>query len=146
MKDASVLVRAIVAADPAERDAPLGRLCEGMDAAQLQQECATLDRFWRESENLYERVRALFFLYAIYRFYLPVKLESKAPGLLSFEGFEKFLERRFSQSIEILRAKERAEGLSDTLCSAYAHTYYELGLQNLADQVRRLFDAPVAML
>ena len=36
-------------------------------------ECAALDRFRRPSDNLYERVRALFFLYAIHRFHLPLQ-------------------------------------------------------------------------
>jgi hypothetical protein len=133
----STLIPLIVAADAATRDRALRKVCAGLSAEELRAECAALDGFWRESENLYERVRALFFLYAIYRFHLPPKLESEAPGLLSFEGFEKFLERRFSQSIEVLLAKERDEGLTDTLCSAYAQTYFQLGLQNLADQVRR---------
>ena len=133
----SVLIPLIVAPDAATRDTALRRVCGDLSADELRAECAALDAFWRESENLYERVRALFFLYAIYRFHLPPKLESEAPGLLSFEGFEKFLERRFSQAIEVLLAKERDEGLTDTLCSAYAQTYFQLGLQNLADQVRR---------
>jgi hypothetical protein len=37
----------------------------------LLEECAGLDRLRRESENLYERVRALLFLSAIHRFHLP---------------------------------------------------------------------------
>ncbi|MEM8954450.1 MAG: UTP--glucose-1-phosphate uridylyltransferase [Verrucomicrobiota bacterium] len=133
----SVLIPLIVGPDAATRDRALRRACGDLSGDELRAECAALDAFWRESENLYERVRALFFLYAIYRFHLPPKLGSEAPGLLSFEGFEKFLERRFSQAIEVLLAKEREEGLTDTLCSAYAQTYFQLGLQNLADQVRR---------
>ena len=39
--------------------------------AELLAECAELERFRRRSDNLYERVRACFFLYAIYRFHLP---------------------------------------------------------------------------
>lgn len=133
----SALVSIIVSPEPSERNRSLQRACAEMSGDELRRECAALDLFWRKSENLYERVRALFFLYAIYRFHLPPKLDSRAPGLLSFEGFEKLLERRFSQAIEILLAKEREEGLTDTLCSAFAQTYYQLGLQNLADQVKR---------
>ncbi|MEM0895809.1 MAG: UTP--glucose-1-phosphate uridylyltransferase [Verrucomicrobiota bacterium] len=133
----SILIPLIVADDPETRNTPLGKICRELSEHELRKECAALDAFWRASENLYERVRALFFLYAIHRFYLPAALSSKAPGLLSFEAFEKFLERRFAQSIEILLEEERNSGLSDTLCSSFAQTYYQLGLQNLADQVRR---------
>ena len=46
-------------------------------AEALLAECAALDAFRRQSDNLYERVRALFFLYAIYRFHLPGKLSAR---------------------------------------------------------------------
>ncbi|MEM9478111.1 MAG: UTP--glucose-1-phosphate uridylyltransferase [Verrucomicrobiota bacterium] len=133
----SVLIPLIVADDSETRNTPLGKICRDLSESELRKECTALDAFWRASDNLYERVRALFFLYAIHRFYLPAVLSTKDPGLLSFEAFEKFLERRFAQSIEILLEEERTSGLSDTLCSSFAQTYYQLGLQNLADQVRR---------
>ena len=133
----SVLIPLIVADDAATRNTPLGKVCRELSGEELQRECAALDAFWRASSNLYERVRALFFLYAIHRFYLPAALSSEKPGLLSFTAFEKFLERRFAGSIEILLEEERKAGLTDTLCSSFAQTYYQLGLQNLADQVRR---------
>ena len=40
---------------------------------ELLAECEALDRFRRSSDNLYERVRALFFLYAIHRFHIPLR-------------------------------------------------------------------------
>ena len=43
--------------------------------------CAELDAFRRRSDNLYERVRALFFLYAIHRFHLPLKPGIRQRGL-----------------------------------------------------------------
>ncbi len=133
----SVLIPLVVADDPETRNTPLGKICRELGEAELRRECAALDAFWRASDNLYQRVRALFFLYAIHRFYLPAALTSKEPGLLSFDAFEKFLERRFAGSIEVLLKEERKAGLTDTLCSSFAQTYYQLGLQNLADQVRR---------
>ncbi len=66
----------ITAADPALRDQSLEAFCQGASLDELLAECTDLDRFRRECDNLYERVRALFFLYAIHRFYLPSK-----PGL-----------------------------------------------------------------
>src|SRR5437870_2111133 len=58
----------ITARDPAVRDTALDAVCRGASLAELLDECADLERFRRESDNLYERVRALFFLYALYRF------------------------------------------------------------------------------
>ena len=48
--------------------------------------CAELEAFRRRSDNLYERVRALFFLYAIHRFHLPGKLPAAADGHDSVQG------------------------------------------------------------
>ena len=39
-----------------------------------------LDAFRRTSDNLYERVRALFFLYAIHRFHLPRQAGAAEPA------------------------------------------------------------------
>ena len=69
------LIRIITAAEPALRNQSLEGACAGLSLDELLQQCAKLDEFRRHSENLYERVRALFFLYAIHRFHLPAKLE-----------------------------------------------------------------------
>ena len=45
-----------------------------------------LDRFRRASENLYERVRAIFFLAAIYRYHLPAKLPADAAAAGALRG------------------------------------------------------------
>lgn len=47
-------------------------------------ECAALEAFRHRSENLYERVRALFFLYAIHRFHLPTRPELRLGGQIPF--------------------------------------------------------------
>src|SRR5205823_5756791 len=93
------------------------------------------------SENLYERVRALFFLYALHRFHLPAKLITyrRAASLphIPFKGFEHLLQRRFEEAVENFLAVQRAEGPSDTISSALAAAYHRLAFQTLADQVRR---------
>ena len=68
----SELIRIITAETPAVRNRSLDAFCRSATLDQLREECASLDRFRRDSENLFERVRALFFLYAIYRFHLPL--------------------------------------------------------------------------
>ena len=63
----------ITASDPAVRNRSLDAFCRAADAEALLAECAALEELRRASDNLYERVRALFFLYAIHRFHLPLK-------------------------------------------------------------------------
>ncbi len=55
-------VSLITAADPATRDQALDALARAASRAELLAECAALDAFRRQADNLYERVRALFFL------------------------------------------------------------------------------------
>src|ERR1017187_10999059 len=59
------LISIITATEPDLRNQPLESVCAGLSLEELLQQCASLDGFRRRSENLYERVRALFFLYAI---------------------------------------------------------------------------------
>jgi hypothetical protein len=138
----SRLVSIITATDPAQRDQSLDAVCRPASLAELVAECAALEEFRQRSENLYERVRALFFLYAIHRFHLPGKLGNgrrltepplHQPGLIPFAGYEHLLNRRFEEAIEIFRRCE----LSDGIASALAAAYHDLGFQTLANQVRR---------
>ena len=69
------LISIITSADPAIRDRSLDEVCRAASFDALLAECEGLDAFRRSSENLYERVRALFFLYAIHRFHLPTRVE-----------------------------------------------------------------------
>ena len=62
-----------------------------------------LDRFRRSSDNLYERVRALFFLYAIHRFHLPLRPgAAHAARSIPFAGYANLLKRRFEEAIDHL--------------------------------------------
>ncbi len=131
------LVHVIASSDPAVRNGSLEVLCSPMTGAQLESECRELDRFRRQSGNLYERVRALFFLSAIYRYHLPAKLPDDAYGLIPYRGHEHLLRRRFDEAIDEFLGAVRLGGLTDTLASALAAAYHQLAFQTLADQVRR---------
>lgn len=138
------LTRTITSDDPHVRNRPLDSLCRNASADRLLSFCQELDAFRRRSENLYERVRALFFLYAIHRFHLPLKLAEKSRiakhpsrGLIPFRGHEHLLQRRFEEAIDSFLAAQREEGPSDGICSALAAAYHRLAFQTLADQVRR---------
>jgi hypothetical protein len=126
----------ITASDPGLRNQSLETFCRAASAKQLLDECAALDAFRRECPNLYERVRALFFLYAIHRFYLPLKREIGAAGLLPFRGYEHLLQRRFEEAIDIFLEAQVASP-NQALSSALAAAYHRLAFQTLADQVRR---------
>lgn len=131
------LVAAIESLDPEVRNQPLESLCAGAGVEELLAHCAALDRFRRASDNLYHRVRALFFLYAIHRFHIPRQLGAGERSLIPYSAYTNLLRRRFQESIEALLAAQVAVGPSAALSSALAAAYRALGFQTLADQVRR---------
>jgi hypothetical protein len=131
------LITLITSPDPAVRNQSLDKLCQSLTAGQLLEQCARLDDFRRRSENLYERVRALFFLYAIYRFHLPARTGMGQRGLVPFQGYEHLLHRRFEEAIDHFLQVQQSGGPSDAICSALATAYHRLAFQTLADQVRR---------
>ncbi len=133
----SELVRVITSPEAAIRNRSVDEFCRQASTQSLLAECQALDAFWRASDNLYQRVRALFFLYAIHRFHLPTRPEANKAGLIPFEATRHLLKRRFEESIEVLQRGERTQGLSAALASAYAAVYRGLGFKTLADQVRR---------
>src|SRR4029077_6223931 len=131
----STLTEIIISADPAIRDRSLDAFCRRATLAELLAECAELDVLRRRGDNLYERVRGLFFLYAIHRFHLPNKPGINQRGLVPFEGYLHVLNRRFGEAINVfLEAQEREP--SDAISSALAAAYHRLAFQTLADQVR----------
>ena len=133
----TLLISLITSPDAAIRNQSLDALCRGASLRELLAACAELEQLRRSSENLYHRVRALFFLYAIYRFYMPNATGIAARGLIPFEGYEHLLNRRFEEAATVFAAALHAEGPTDALCSALAASYHRLAFQTLADQVRR---------
>ena len=158
----SRLVGIITATEAEDRNRSIESVCASLSAADLLAECDALERFRRESPNLYERVRALFFLAAIHRYFLPARLggagvaaHSARPAdtgsgaaaaehaalppqeTIPYAGYEHVLQRRFEEAIEVFRDAQESHGPSDALSSALAVAYRDLGLQTLANQVRR---------
>ncbi len=159
------LTHLITSTDPATRNESLDAVAARLSTEELRRECAVLDAFRRQSDNLYERVRALFFLYALHRFHLPNRLgpgpaalrpptsdvrppasdlrlpasAARPPraGLIPFRGYEHLLERRFEEAIEAFLTEQERQGPNDAICSALAAAYHRLAFQTLADQVRR---------
>jgi hypothetical protein len=136
------LVQIITSREPEVRDRSLDAFCRSASLQELLAECESLEAFRRESDNLYERVRALFFLYAIHRFHIPRKpkvrsLPAPGVGLVPYDGYTHLLQRRFEEAIDIFSGVQAKEGPTDGISSALAHAYHDLGFQTLADQVRR---------
>jgi hypothetical protein len=139
------LTHIITSTNPDVRNRSLDAFCRTASLKTLLAECADLQEFRHVSDNLYERVRALFFLYAIYRFHLPKKLplsssDSKVghpKALIPYDGYTHLLQRRFEEAIETFLGVQARHGPSDGIASALAEAYHKLGFQTLADQVRR---------
>src|SRR5260370_26642299 len=130
----SDLVGMITAQEPDRRTQSLEALCSRLSLNELLRECAALDSFRRRSDNLYERVRALFFLYAIHRFHLPPALDHGSPStlhtprtLIPFRAYELLLQRRFEEAIDQLLITQQARGPGEAISSALAAAYHRLG-------------------
>ena len=134
---ANDLVSIIASRDPAVRNRSLDAFCRQADAATLVNAAAQLEAFRHTSDNLYERVRAVFFLGAIYRYHLPRALPPETRGSLPYDGYVHLLNRRFEEAVESFLAEQQRDGPSDAVASALAAAYHALGFQTLADQVRR---------
>ncbi len=133
---ASDLIKIITSADPAIRDRSLEEFCGG-SAEALIAAAEELDAFRRTSGNLYQQVRAIFFLCAIYRYYLPQKLGAHVGAQVPYAGYAHLLNRRFEEAIDVFLDAQDRDGPSDGVASALAAAYHALGFQTLADQVRR---------
>ena len=97
----SRLTAIITAKDPDERNRSLDSVCARAEREELLAECAALDRVRRSSDNLYERVRALFFLYAIHRFHVPRHSGAAAHAAIPFNGYTHLLKRRFEEAVDV---------------------------------------------
>ena len=140
----SRLIPIITSADPAVRNQSLDGVCQHASVAELLHECEQLDQFRRQNTNLYERVRALFFLYAIHRFHLPAAFaREKTPSAkaqhtvqIPYSGYQHLLSRRFDEAIDLFLAAQSTNGSNPAISSALASAYHRLAFRTLADQVR----------
>lgn len=131
------LIDLLLATDSDVRDLPLESTVANFDRDGLLAQARELDDFWRTTENLYQRVRAQLFLYAIHRYHLPAVAGLPPGGHIPFDGVELLWNRSFEAAVDRFLAEQEIAGPSDALASALATTYRELAFQTLADQVRR---------
>ena len=132
----SRLCAIIIADDALLRDTALESVCGNASYQTLLAEITALEEFRQQRANLYERVRALFFLYAIHRFYLPAHYPAAQATHVPYDGYVHLLNRRFEEAVALfVTAFVRAP--SDALSSALATAYHQLAFQTLANQVRQ---------
>ncbi len=131
------LIEIITSEDDKVRDQSLDSVCRDATLTELLDHVEAVDQFRRTEDNLYRRVRALFFLAAIYRYHVPNRLSASQTGLIPFDGYEHLLSRRFIEAIDRFLGAQASAGPSEGIASALAQAYHQLGFQTLADQVRR---------
>jgi UDP-N-acetylglucosamine pyrophosphorylase len=132
----SKLIGIIQSLNPDIKNKSLDEFCKNASLNELLDEAKELELFRKEEINLYRRVRALFFLYAIHRFYICEQTGIGVEGRIPFEAFEHLLKRRFEEAIDLLLNVHRKNGPNVGVSSALADAYHHLAFQTLADQVR----------
>jgi galactokinase/mevalonate kinase-like predicted kinase len=116
----------------------LEHFCNRSSFAELLEATSALDEFAGSVDaNIYQRVRAIFQLYAIYRFVIPTREELPRLGTIPFRCQELILAGRFQEAIDSLKSFESTSGLTDPIASALSAAYHGLGFELLASQVQR---------
>jgi hypothetical protein len=132
-----MLIDIITSGDPQIRDRALDAAVRDLPLDALLRECDALEGFRRRSDNLYERVRALFFLASIHRYHVPARAATPLSGRVPFDGHRHMLQRRFEDAITAFLHAQQEQGASAPLSSALADAYHRLAFETLAAQVRR---------
>lgn len=130
------LIEIIISEKEETRNQSLDRYCASATTKELLKACDELDRFRKENDNLYHRVRALFFLYAIHRFHISMRSDISHNGLIPFEAYDHMLKRRFEQAIDLFTKIQKEHGPNEGISSGLAEAYHRLAFQTLANQVR----------
>lgn len=131
------LTEIITSEIPEIRNQSLDSVISGYSIDKLLKACSELEEFRNRNENLYHKVRALFFLYSIHRFYIPFVAHIGKAAIIPFAAWEHILNRRFEEAIEILLKVQEKKGVNEGLSSALSDAYHKLAFQTLADQVKK---------
>lgn len=131
------LIETIVSEAESVRNRSIDSLLCDKDAETLLELAHELENFRKSSNNLYHRVRASLFLFAVYRFHLQKKPGITQYGQIPFEGVKAALDRDFEKSIDIyLKQIIRKDRQNSAIFSAIADSYYKLSFKYLLDQVK----------
>jgi len=113
------------------------KLCRASDRAGLERMAGELEEYRQRATNFYHRVRSIFFLEALHRYFLPPHYPLDAGGSIPFEGHKHCLARRFEEALGVFLEYQRKNGWSDGLSSALAVAYHGLAFKTLAQQVQK---------
>ena len=108
----NVFIETITSTDAAKRNRSFFEISSRLSPKELLAALRELDSFRKSTSNLYDKVRAILFLYAGFRFFLMEAKETPAVGKISYAGFEDLLARRFEQAIAAF-LQELEEGVGD---------------------------------
>ncbi|TDH24569.1 UTP--glucose-1-phosphate uridylyltransferase [Segetibacter sp. 3557_3] len=133
----NVFIETITAVDTSKRNRSFFELSKTLTPKALFAALVELDAFRKSTPNLYDKVRAILFLYAGFRFFLQEDGSTPAAGKIPYAGFEDLLARRFEHAITTFLKELEQHGPNATLFSALAESYHQLSFQILADQVRK---------
>lgn len=130
------LIDIITSSDPSIKNKSLEDYCKDASLEMLLAEARELEQYRKQESNLYNRVRALFFLYALHRFYIPANPNISHEGIIPYEAFMHILYRRFEEAISLFLKVQDEKGCNEGLSSGLADAYHQLAFQTLADQVK----------
>ncbi len=133
----NVFIETITSTEISKRNRSFFEISRHFSVKELLQLLRELDEFRKTTPNLYDKVRAIQFLYAGFRFILAESKEIPQTGKIPYAGFEDLLARRFEQSIVVFLAELDKNGPNAALLSALAESYHQLSFQTLANQVRK---------
>ena len=130
-------IETITSSDPVTRNRSFFDLSRTQSPDQLQKALQELDAFRKTTTSLYDKVRAILFLYAGFRFFLQENVSIPTTGKIPYAGFHDLLARRFEQAIDTFFEEAEKNGPNANLYSALAESYHQLSFQILAGQVRK---------
>jgi hypothetical protein len=135
--DASLL-EAVHSRSTTDQVGLLDEFAAGADLDEMAAGARQLYEFSADTQqNVYARVRALFWAHALYRYHLPRSVNGASAGLIPYAGQTLLLSRRYVGAMESFLGAASSGGLSDALCSALAAATHGRGFQLLAAQVQR---------
>ena len=128
------IIETITSEIPEIRNRSVEELLEGESSQSLLNLARELEAFLRECGNLYQRVRVCFFLFAIYRFYVPASRTADCPGLMPPAAVRQMQGGNWEAAIRLMRPAIRKDA-TDIVLSASAEAYYRLAFSYLMEQV-----------
>lgn len=131
------LLETIASPEPGLRNRSFFRIASSLSTGELLKAVGELDLFRKQTESLYDKVRASLFIYAACRFFLEKSEDYPSAGFIPVDGHRNLLARRFEKALDIFNKAARENGYNSAIFSAMAEGYHHLTFQYLIDQVKK---------